>query len=77
MELHLDYHTRPRINNIPIEQKVNEVTTLQQSEKEQITCSSTNQIYQNIQKGPPKEKNWDNPLSFRKSKKYRISTTRP
>ena len=56
MELHLDYHTRPRINNIPIEQKVNEVTTLQQSEKEQITCSSTNQIYQNIQKGPPKEK---------------------
>ena len=33
-------HTRPRSNNIPIEQIVNEVTTSQQPEKEQTPCSS-------------------------------------
>ena len=50
LELILDYHTRPRSNKIPIEQIVNEVTTLQQPEKEQIPCSSTNHIYQNLPK---------------------------
>ena len=34
LELRLDYHTRPRSNNIPIEQIKNEVTTSQQPEKE-------------------------------------------
>ena len=58
LELLLDYHTRPRSNNIPIEQIVNEVKTSQQPEKELTPCSSTNHIYQNIPKEPPKEKNW-------------------
>ena len=44
LKLLLDYHTRPRSNNIPKEQIVNEVTTSQQSEKEQTPCSSTNHI---------------------------------
>ena len=72
LELLLDYHTRPRSNNIPIEQKVKEVTTPQQSGKEQTTCSSTNHIYQNIQKEPPKEKIWTIPfpLESAKSKEF-------
>ena len=49
LELLLDYYTRPRSNNIPTEQKVNE------SEKEQISCSSTNHIYQNVPKEPPRQ----------------------
>ena len=61
MELLFNYHTRPRSNNIPIEQILNEVTTLQ-PEKEQTPCSSTNHIYQNIPKEPPKEKNWTIPF---------------
>ena len=56
LELLLDYHIRPRSNNIPLEQIVNEVTTSQQPGKKQTPCSSTNLIYQNIPKEPPKEK---------------------
>ena len=55
LDLLLGYHTRPRNNKIPIKQIVNEVTTSQQSEKEQIPCPSTNHIYQNISKEPPKK----------------------
>ena len=62
LELFLNYHTRPKSNNIPIEQIVNEVTTSQQPEKEQTTCSSTNHTYQNIPKQQPKEKIWTIPL---------------
>ena len=58
LELSLDYHTRPRSSNLPIEEIVNEVTTLHEPEKEQVLCSSTNQIYQNIPKELPKEKIW-------------------
>ena len=76
MELLLDYHTRPRNSNIPIEQIVNDVTKLHKPEKERVLRSSTNHIYQNIPKEPPK-KNLDNPFSFRKPKEERISTTRP
>ena len=68
LELLLDYHTRPRNSNIPIEQIVNDVTTLNKPEKEQVPCSSTNHIYQNIPKEPSKRKNLDNPFSFRKPK---------
>ena len=72
LELLLDYHTRPRSNNIPIEQIVKEVTTPQQSGKEPTTCSSTNHIYQNIPKEPPKEKIWTIPfpLESAKSKEF-------
>ena len=54
MELLLDYHTRPRNSNIPIEQIVNDVTKLHKPEKEQVLRSSTNHIYHNIPKKPPK-----------------------
>ena len=62
LELLLNYHTRPKNNNIPIEQIVNEVTTSQQPDKEQTPCSGTNHIYQNIPKEPPKEKVWTIPF---------------
>ena len=62
LELLLDYHTRPRINNVSTEHIVNEVKTSQQSKKEQTPCSSTNHIYQIILKKPPKEKVWTIPL---------------
>ena len=58
LELLLDYYTRPRSNNIPIEQEANEAMTLHEPEKEQVPCSSTNHIYQNIPKKPPREKFW-------------------
>ena len=53
LEFFLIYHTRCKINNIPLKQIVNEVTTSQQPEKEQTPCFSTNHIYQNIPKEPP------------------------
>ena len=56
LELLSNYHTRPKSNDLPIEQIVNEVTTSQQPEKEQTPCSSTNHIYQNRPKEPPKNK---------------------
>ena len=54
LELLLNDHTRPRSNNTPIEQIINEVITLHEPKKEQVPCSSTNHIYQNIPKEPPK-----------------------
>ena len=57
LELLLSYYTRPRSNKLPIEQEAKEATTLHEPEKEQVPCSSTNQVYQNIQKEPPKETN--------------------
>ena len=62
LELLLDYHTRPRNSNIPIKQKVNDVTTLHEPEKEQVPCSSTNHIYKNIPKKLPKENVWTIPF---------------
>ena len=50
LEFLLNYHTRPRSNKIPIEQIVNAVTTLHEPEREQVPCSSTNHICQNIPK---------------------------
>ena len=58
LELLLIYHTRPKSNDISIEQLVNKETTSQQPEKKQTPCSSTNHIYQNTPKEPPKEKIW-------------------
>ena len=58
LELLLNYHIRPKSNNKPIEQIVNEETTSQQPEKEQTPCSSTHHIHENTPKEPPKEKIW-------------------
>ena len=54
LELLLNYQTGPKSNNIPIKELVNEVTTSQQPEKEQTPSSSTNHIYQDIPKEPPR-----------------------
>ena len=54
LEILLDYYTRPRSNNIPIEQEANEATTLREPEKEQVPCSSKNHIQQNIPKDTPR-----------------------
>ena len=39
-------------------QEVNKINTLIKPEKEQVQCSNTNHIYQNLQKKLPKEKIW-------------------
>ena len=62
LELFLNYHTRTKSKNIPIEEIVNEVTTSQQPENEQTHCSITNHIKQNTPKEPPKEKIWTVPF---------------
>ena len=63
LELILNYHTRPRSNNKPIEHIVNEVTTSQQSEKVQTPCSSTNyHLYQKIPKNHQKKKFGQSPF---------------
>ena len=68
MELLLDYYTRSRSNNIPIKQEANEATTLHEPEKEQLPCSSTYHIYQNVPKEPPRKKIWTIPLFLESSK---------
>ena len=62
MEFLSDYYTRPRKNNKPTEQKVNKVTIPHEPEKEQVSCSHTNHIYQNVPKEPPREKIWTIPF---------------
>ena len=54
MELLQDYYNRPTSNIIPVVQEVNEIHTLIKPEKDQVPCSSTNHIYQIIQKESPK-----------------------
>ena len=72
LRLFLVYHTRPRSSQIPIKQIANDVTTSHEPEKEQVPCSSTNHIHQNIPKEPPKGKVWTIPflLESPKSKEF-------
>ena len=58
-ELLQDYYTRPIRNDVSIEQNVNEINTVVTNEKQR---SSTSNIYQNIQKEPPREKIWTIPF---------------
>ena len=58
-ELLQDYYTRPIRNNVSIEQNVSEINTVVNNEKQR---SSTNHIYQNIQKEQPREKIWTIPF---------------
>ena len=50
MELLHNFYNKPTNNKIPVVQEVNEINTLIKPEKDQIPCSRTNHIYQNIQK---------------------------
>ena len=72
LELVLDCYNRPRSNNIPIEQKVKEATTLHEPEKEQATFSSANHLCQNIPKKAPREIIWTIPFLLKspKSKEF-------
>ena len=72
-ELLQDYYTRPIRNDVSVEQNVNEINRVVNKEKQ---CSSTNQIYQNIQKEQPREKKLYNSFTLEQPKKYRISTSR-
>ena len=58
-ELLQDYYTRPIRYDVSIEQNVNEINTVVINEKQ---GSSTNHIYQNIQKNQPREKTWTTPF---------------
>ena len=61
-DLLLDYSIRPTSINIPLVQDIKEINTVKKLEKDQVPCSSTNNIYQNIQKETPKEKTWTIPF---------------
>ena len=66
LELLHDYFTRPIRNDVSIEQNVNEINTVVNNEKQR---SSTNHIYQNIQKEQPREKIWTIPFLLESPKK--------
>ena len=68
-ELLQDYYTRPIRNDVSIEQNVNEINTVVNNEKQR---SSTSNLYQNVQKEQPREKNWTIPflLESPKSKEF-------
>ena len=69
LELLQNYYTRPISNNEPVEQNVNEINTVINDE---VQCSRTNHICQNIQKEQPREKIWTIPflLESPKSKEF-------
>ena len=69
LELFQNFYTRPISNNVPVEQEVNETNTVIKPEKDEVQSSSTNHIYQKIQKKTAKRKSLDNSISLRKSKK--------
>ena len=68
LELLQNYYTRTISNNVPVTQEVNKINTVIKPEKDEIQCSSTNHIYQNI----PRENIWTFPflLESPKSKKF-------
>ena len=56
LELLHSYYTTPNSNNVPVEQEVNRINTVIKPEKDNVQNSSTNHIYQNVQKDLPREK---------------------
>ena len=69
LKLLQNYYIRPINNNVPVEQEVNEINTVIKPKKDEVQSSSTNHIYQNIQKKTAKRRNLDNSISLSKSKK--------
>ena len=68
LELLHNYYTTPNSNNVPVEQEVNRINTVIKPEKDEVQCSNTNHMYQNIQTKTIKRKTLDNSISLRKSK---------
>ena len=63
LELLHDYYTRPINNNTRTTQEVNEINTvIKPDKKDEVECSNTKHIYQNIQKEQPREKIWTIPF---------------
>ena len=63
MELLHNYYTSPINNNTRTTQEVNEINTvIKPDKKDEVKCSNTKHIYQNIQKEQPKEKIWTHPF---------------
>ena len=58
-----NYYTTPIINDTRTTQEVNQIdTVIKPDKKEEIKCSNTKHIYQNIQKEQPREKIWTIPF---------------
>ena len=63
LELLHDNITRPINNNARTTQEVNEINTvIKPDKKDEVQCSNTKHIYQNIQKKQPREKIWTIPF---------------
>ena len=63
LELLHDYYTRPINNKTRTTQEVNEINTvIKPDKKDELQCSNTKHIYQNIQKEQPREKIWKIPF---------------
>ena len=76
LELLHNYSIEP-IHTTQMAQETNEINTVNKpNENDKTKCLNTNHIYQNVPKRTTQRKNLDNTISFRKSKKQRISTTR-
>ena len=69
-ELLQDYYTRPIRNDVPVEQNINEINTVVNNEKQR---SSTNHIYENIQKEQSREKTiWTIPFLLESPKSKEV-----
>ena len=65
LELLHNYYTRPIDNNTRTIQEVDEIninTVIKPDKKDEVQCSNTKQVYQNIQKEQPREKIWTIPF---------------
>ena len=62
LELLQNYYTTTISKNEPVEKEINRINTVIKPEKDEVQSSSTNHIYQNIQKEQPREKIWTIPL---------------
>ena len=69
IELLNNYYLGPNNNPTQINQKSQKIDTETPLNENEIKNITTNHIYQNVQKEPPREKNMDNSISFRKPKK--------
>ena len=76
LEVLNNYYLGAISNNTQTTQEVNKINTENLPDKDNVQSSTTNHIYQNIQKKTATRKKLDNPISLRKPEKQRISTTR-
>ena len=71
LELLHNYYTRRMNNNTRTTQEVNEINTvIKPDKKDEVQCSNTNHIYQNVQKEQPREKIWTIPFLLESPKEF-------